>query len=133
MKTPATVKRTALVAALVITTTTATLADRVFTHTIRPNEAAFTLEVPARQKIRVLNFVQDARKTVLGPGGGTFVGAIHVSQDGKQPVIYAYASDAFAQSAGDTERNLFIAGPATISVSPIPDANLIITYRRSRN
>lgn len=125
-------KFSALVLVAFCCATTALADDGVFsTRVIKPTDGTFTLDVPKRRYVTILNFVQDRDACAVTGGVSTCTtGIVYVAQGGTAAVPVLYADRSANAESG---KNLFVAGPATITVPANSPANLLLTYGTAGN
>jgi hypothetical protein len=91
-----------------------------------------TITVPDDRFLKITNFTQE---------GGTERGVVHVNLSGdfggSADVLTAvridFSTGANSQSFPEINNRVIIAGPAEVSVAPVPGATLVITYRKELN
>jgi hypothetical protein len=89
---------------------------------IRDTDKAFRLDLSARQWIKVTNFTQnDTGNNHVMPAG------VAVFQ-GEGALWVLFASDPTTNHV--SHEDVFIGGPATVTVSPTPGAVVFLTYQR---
>lgn len=88
---------------------------------VEASDRPLHITVGERKFVRIVNFVQE---------GGSDRGLVAVThRNGKAAFVLsaAYATEA------EVQKDFVVAGPATITVNPVPNAKLFITYRVSKN
>lgn len=81
--------------------------------------ADLTINVPGDRILRIVNFVQDADTTPRS--------LIHVTKDGKSADVLSASLVDDRMSAED--KNLRVAGAATVLVRHVAGANVFVTYK----
>ena len=87
---------------------------------VQPSDPLLQITVGERKFVRIVNFVQE---------GGADRGLVAVTRNGKA----AYVLTAAFATEAEVQKDFIVAGPATITINPVPNAKLFITYRVSKN
>ena len=88
---------------------------------VQASDQPLQITVGERKFVRIVNFVQE------GGGDRGLVAVTH--RNGKAAFVL---SAAFANET-EVQKDFIVAGPATITVNPVPNAKLFISYRVSKN
>jgi hypothetical protein len=94
---------------------------RFFSEIVQSTDQPLTVEVRRGQVVRLVNFVQD---------GGTERATITVTRNN---VTVTLLISTFSGSEIETQKELVISSPATITIKPMADAKLFFTYRVENN
>jgi hypothetical protein len=89
---------------------------------IRETDQAFRLSLAARQWIKITNFTQNDTTTTRADSAGVAV------IKGEAALWVLFASDPATTHVA--HEDVFVAGPATIMVTPITGATVFLTYQR---
>lgn len=107
---------------LVCTIVSFTRADENTSVMISPTTGPLSLRVGADQFLRIDNFTQE---------GGSERGAVAVTKNGQtQNALSATIIDQGTSHAPEPIQSVRIDGPARITVDPVADATLFITYKK---
>ena len=118
MNIPNALKRAALVVVLIATFTAAAFADgHLRTRTLDKTDQPLVFPVPQNRSIKIVNFIQDG---TLEPRG-----KISVSKDGHEVTVLGAT---FGGAESEFQKDLFIEGPAQVTVTPA-GAALFLSYK----
>jgi hypothetical protein len=92
---------------------------------ITETDSALTLDVPEHHFLRIRNFTQEGGAT-RGVVSATVNGGVAETAMGATLIEPGSAPS----SGAEPMKKVVIAGPATITIAPVPGATLFVTYRR---
>jgi hypothetical protein len=102
-----------------------------FTKIIHESDSTYTLTLSAKKWLKIINFIQEGG-TPVDNGSGFFspaVGTVVVSQGATalKPVTVATAG------GPNSSVEVYISGPVTITIAPVPGGTLYINYLAGNN
>ena len=102
-----------------------------FTKVIHESDSTFTLTLSARKWMKIINFIQEGGDLVDN-GSGFFspaIGSVVVSQGAAalKPVTVATAG------GPNSSQEVYVTGPVTITIAPVPGGTLYLTYLAGNN
>jgi hypothetical protein len=111
-----------LIAFFCLTVSSVTFAGEFNSKIITSDGDALTLTIPDEHFLRIRTFTQQ---------GGTERGVVAVSVNGGQTTNVLTAALIDESVAPESIKRVVVAGPAQVTVSPVPGATLFITYIRA--
>lgn len=112
-----------LCSALTLVTVASAMADRSFNEIVQPGDQPLSIDIKKGNEARITNFVQE--------GGTEQRGLLAVARSNGAAAFVLTAT--FVNAEIETQKDLFIAGPARIIVSPVPNGKLFLSYRYGEN
>jgi hypothetical protein len=102
-----------------------------FTKVIHESDSTYTLNFSAKKWMKIINFIQEGGDLVDN-GSGFFspaIGSVVVSQGATalKPVTVATAG------GPNSSVEVYVTGPVTITIAPVPGGTLYITYLAGNN
>jgi len=95
---------------------------------IKETDSALTLDVPDHHFLRIRNFTQEGGST---RGVVTATVANGVAQTAMVASLVDSGSVPSTAATPESIKKVVIAGPAQITIAPVPGATLFVTYRRA--
>ena len=98
---------------------------KFYSRVIHSSDQAFTINLPAKQFLFITNFVQD---------GGEMPGAVTVYQaaTGLRGINILIAARSGA-TTHETHEDTYIAGPVVVTIAPVSNGTLFISYLLGNN
>jgi hypothetical protein len=102
-----------------------------FTKVIHESDSTYTLNLSGKKWLKIINFIQEGGDLVDN-GSGFFspaIGSVVVSQGATalKPVTVATAG------GPNSSVEVYVTGPVTITIAPVPGGTLYITYLAGNN
>src|ERR1700682_5107538 len=102
-----------------------------FTKVIHESDSTYTLTLSAKRWMKIINFIQEGGDLVDN-GSGFFsqaIGSVVVPQGATalKPITVAQAG------GPNSSQEVYITGPVTITIAPVPGGTLYLTYLAGNN
>jgi hypothetical protein len=98
---------------------------KFFSRVIHSSDQAFTINLPAKQFLFITNFVQD---------GGDTAGAVTVYQGAAGlPGINVLIASPSGSTTHEVHEDTYIGGPVVVTIAPVSDGTLFISYLLGNN
>jgi hypothetical protein len=109
---------------LFLTCSLASAGGNFYSYIIHPTDQPLHITVQNHRYVKILTFVQDGSDNCIGTV--CTGGMVSVTQNNLAPAVVQYRNQT-------TEQSVTIAGPAVLSVNPVPGANLFLTIFQESN
>ena len=112
-------KRVALALACIAVVATAYADERVRNAILASTDQPLTIKVGEHRHIKLINLIHDGDATATG-------GTLRVSRENGPTVTVITA---VPQTAGEGQKDIFIAGPAQLTLSPVTNGTVFLAYK----
>jgi len=102
-----------------------------YSYTIGANDAVLKISIQNRRYIKILTFVQSGPDNCVQGSDFSLIctsGEVTVTQTGKDPAVVQARNE-----SSTTGRDVFVTGPAMLTVNPVPGATLFLTIFQDSN
>ena len=113
------IKRITLTLACLVIAASAYADERVRNVIIGPNGQEVTFKVGEHRHIKIINLIHDGDANSTG-------GTVRVSK-GDGPTVTVIT--AVPQSQGEGQKDIFVAGPAQVTIAPVNNATVFLAYK----